>query len=126
MFNILIQLCSYYYNNLILQLVAFKRLDLFWRRTAWPQSCLVDASPVPPSPISKDTITVAEFELDGTSLFLNLSWEPPTKPYGIIVAYEVRITTRPLGPGKEDDTFILLIADISVSSNEHVLMHVKF
>ena len=54
---------------------------------------MIDASPLPPTPISADSITITEYRLSGSSLFLDLSWEAPEITYGEIEQYQVRIAS---------------------------------
>ena len=86
---------KFIYTYFYLQFKIHERMDLFWRGNAWPQSCLVDASPLPPAAVSATSVSVFGLEFNGSSLFLNISWEAPEATHGTIVKYEIRVTSEP-------------------------------
>ena len=69
---------------------------MFWRQIPIRQECSIDALPEPPTAVNMENITVSNLELDGTGLSLNVSWLPPTKPFGEIQQYQVRVGVAPL------------------------------
>ena len=79
-----------------LQLSPIKNRTLFWRQIPSRQDCSIDTLPEPPGAVNADNITVSDLELNGTGLSLNVSWLPPTKPFGEIQQYQVRVGVVPL------------------------------
>ena len=63
-----------------------------------------------------DNITVSDLELNGTGLFLNVSWLPPTKPFGEIQKYQVRVGVVPLSSEEQEG---------DITSSSHVNFTVR-
>lgn len=60
-----------------------------------PQSCLLKAPPTPPGTIDSYSITVNTFSIQFNTLAsliqMNVTWDPPKRPYGSIINYQVRV-----------------------------------
>ena len=90
------------YFNIFLQLSPIKNQTLFWRQIPRRQDCSIDALSEPPAAVNMDNITVSDLELNGTGLSLNVSWLPPTKPFGEIQQYQVRVGVVPLSSEEQE------------------------
>ena len=88
--------------SFFLQLSPIKNQTLFWKQTPIKQECSIDTLPEPPTAVNIDNITVSDLELNGTGLSLNVSWLPPTKPFGEIQQYQVRVGVVPLSSEKQE------------------------
>ena len=90
-----ITIAKYVYNRytfpLSIQFRIISRNDLFWRAVPGRRDCLFDATPEPPDPVSTDSIMISHFELTGTNLLLNVSWDPPENTFGDINDYQISI-----------------------------------
>ena len=64
---------------------------LFWRRIPGREECSINALPEPPAAVNRSNIVISDFTLNGTMLFLNISWTPPSETYGEIQQYQVQV-----------------------------------
>ena len=109
-------------NSHVFSQFAFASDDagIWWRPLPKTTECPIIASPVQPTQVSVESIVILE-ELPLTvseSRVLdqfNLSWTPPSEPYGEIMGYEVFI-----GPSSTEDSELNEFIIIStVSFKEH-------
>ena len=98
------------------QLSPIKNQTLFWRQTPIKQECSIDTLPEPPTAVNMDNITVSDLELNGTELSLNVSWLPPTKPFGEVQQYQVRVGVVPLSSEEQEG---------DITSSSHVNFTVR-
>ena len=80
----------------VLQLSPLPNRRLFWRRIPSKQECFIDALPEPPATVNTNNILINDFTLNGTMLFLNMSWSPPPETYGEIQQYQVQVGAEPV------------------------------
>ena len=79
--------------------------DYDWRQIPAYQECRVDIYPSQPSVPSA---TVAEFFVNDTTVFLNLSLIAPSTPHGAVETYEVVLVREPV-PAEEDPLSLNLV-----------------
>ena len=61
-----------------------------------------------------DNITVSDLEMNDPGLSLSVSWLPPTKPFGEIQQYQVRVGVVPLSSEEQEG---------SITRSSHVNFH---
>ena len=89
-------------DNIFFQLSPIKNQTLFWRQIPRRQHCSIDALPEPPAAVNMDNITVSDLEMNDPGLSLSVSWLPPTKPFGEIQQYQVRVGVVPLSSEEQE------------------------
>lgn len=97
------------YNNLNLQVRPEKDDTYFWRKVPGPQSCIVKAIGLPPSPISNISVHRRNPNNTEDHVYFNVTWSPPATSNGAVVQYDIRVGTLPLmlnSPLRESDIFL--------------------
>jgi len=110
-----------------LQLSPQQNRRLFWRRIPSSQECYINALPEPPAAVNRSNTLISDFTLNGTMLFLKISWTPPSETYGEIQQYQVQVGAEPVTEEENPTTHTAFSVSIPltalISCNSVALSH---